>query len=75
MSAMGRWCTVTVMDGDGKRYSLYVNTASSYDAAHLYLAHVIGQPACGTPRPTTGTVFEVATEGRIFHVHSQGLKK
>ena len=44
---MGRWCTVTVTDGEGKRYSLDVNASSSYDAAHLYLTHVKEQPACG----------------------------
>ena len=34
---VGKWCTVTVTDGDGKRYSVDVNADSSYDAAHLYL--------------------------------------
>ena len=37
---MGKWCTVTVTDSEGKRYSLDVNADSSCDAAHLYLTHV-----------------------------------
>src|ERR1022692_3458493 len=53
--SMGKWCTVTMTDGEGKRYSLDVNADSSYDAAHLYLTHVRGNPACGFPIPTTST--------------------
>jgi hypothetical protein len=30
-----KWCTVTTLDGDGKRYSLDVLAESSFDAAHL----------------------------------------
>ena len=37
---------MTVMDGDGKHYSVDVNADSSYDAAHLYLTHVRGNPSC-----------------------------
>jgi hypothetical protein len=72
---MGKWCTVTVTDGDSKRYSLDVNADSSYDAAHLYLAHVRGNPGCGFPIPTTSTLFEVVTGGRIHHVQGARLKK
>jgi hypothetical protein len=32
---MGKWCTVTVQHGEGKRYSLDVKAESSYDAAYL----------------------------------------
>jgi len=72
---MGKWCTVTVADGEGKRYSLDVNADSSYDAAHLYLTHVRGHPSCGFPIPTTATLFEVVTAGRIHHVDGARLKK
>lgn len=72
---MGKWCTVTVTDGDGKRYSVDVNADSSYDAAHLYLTHVRGNPGCGCPIPTTSTEFEVVTGGRIHHVQGARLKK
>src|SRR5260370_40093551 len=65
---MGKWCTVTVTDGEGKRYSLDVNADSSYDAAHLYLTHVRNNPSCGFPIPTTLTLFEVVTGGRSHSV-------
>lgn len=71
---MGKWCTVTVTDGDSKRYSLDVNADSSYDAAHLYLAHVRSNPGCGFPIPTTSTLFEVVTGGRIHRVPGARLK-
>jgi hypothetical protein len=72
---MGKWCTVTVTDGDGKRYSLDVNADSSYDAAHLYLTHVRANPGCGFPIPTTSTLFEVVTGGRVLRVPGQRLRK
>jgi hypothetical protein len=72
---VGKWCTVTVTNGGGQRYSLDVQADSSYDAAHLYLTHVIGNPGCGFPIPTTSTVFEVAVDGRILPVSGERLKK
>ncbi|HYI93525.1 MAG TPA: hypothetical protein VEX68_08275 [Bryobacteraceae bacterium] len=72
---MGKWCTVTVTDREGKRYSLELNANSSYDAAHLYLAHVVGQPNCGFPIPTTETKFEVIVAGKIHRVDGARLKK
>jgi len=71
---MGKWCTVTVTDRGGRRYSVDVNADSSYDAAHLYLTHVRGHPGCGMPIPTTETVFEVVTEGHIHQVSGARLK-
>jgi hypothetical protein len=71
---MGKWCTVTVTDGEGQRYSLDVNAASSYDAAHLYLTHVRGNPGCGLPVPTTATLFEVVIDRRIHQVSGARLK-
>ena len=71
---VGKWCTVTVIDSEGRRYSLDVNADSSYDAAHLYLTHVNGHPGSGMPIPTTATVFEVITEGRIHQVSGARLK-
>ena len=66
---------MTVADGDGKRYSLDVNADSSYDAAHIYLTHVRNNPSCGFPIPTTSTLFEVVTGGRIHRVPGARLKK
>jgi hypothetical protein len=39
---VGKWCTVTVTDREGRRYSVDVNAGSSYDAAHLYRTDVRG---------------------------------
>ena len=72
---MGKRRTVTVTDGEGKRYSLDVNADSSYDAAHIYLTHVRNNPSCGFPIPTTATLFEVVTDGRIHSVPGARLKK
>src|SRR5437762_13033965 len=74
-NGVAKWCTVTVTDGSGQRHSLDVNADSSYDAAHLYLTHVRGHPSCGLPIPTTATLFEIVTEGRIHHVQGARLKK
>lgn len=71
---MGKWSTVTVIDREGRRYSLDVFADSSYDAAHLYLTHVCGNPGCGFPIPTTSTVFEVVADGRINRVLGARLK-
>jgi hypothetical protein len=60
-----KWCTVTILDGEGKRYSLDVQAESSFDAAHLFVTHVLSQTSCGYPIPTTGTLFEVALDGRV----------
>jgi hypothetical protein len=51
-----------------------VNADSSYDAAHLYLTHVRGNPNCGLPIPTTTTVFEVVIDRRIPQVSGARLK-
>lgn len=74
LQIMGKWCTVTVTDGEGKRYSLDMNGDSSYDAAHLYLTHVRGNPGCGLPIPTTVTLFEVVIDSRIHRVSDARLK-
>lgn len=64
----GKWCTVTITDGEGKRYSLDVNADNPYDAAHLFVTHVRNNPSCGFPIPTTSTQFDVVAEGRIHSV-------
>jgi hypothetical protein len=65
---------VTVLDGEGKRYSLDVQAESSFDAAHLFLTHVRSKPTCGYPIPTTETIFEVVTGGKIHCVAGMRLK-
>src|SRR5208337_4464511 len=61
-----RWCTVTVTDQQGRRHSLDVRATSTYDAAHLYVAHAKQNPAAHLPAPTVATVFEVVTAGRMY---------
>jgi hypothetical protein len=73
--SVAKWCTVTVTDGEGKRYSLDVSATSSYDAAHLCLTHVRENPSCGLPIPTIATLFEVVHGGRIMIVPGARLKK
>jgi hypothetical protein len=71
---MGKWCTVTVIDANGRRHSLDLVADSSYDAAHLYMAHVATEPRCGLPKPTAQTVFEIVTEGTVHQVQGDRLK-
>jgi hypothetical protein len=70
---MGKWCTVTVTDGAGRRHSLDLQAESSYDAAHIYMAHVQEEPRCGLPKPTLETVFEVATDQGVYRVDARKL--
>jgi len=72
---MGKWCTVTTFDGDGKRYSLDVLANSAFDAAHLYVTHVLGKPECGYPIPTGSTMFDIVADGKLMRVPGAKLKK
>ncbi|MBX7134001.1 MAG: hypothetical protein K1X67_15115 [Fimbriimonadaceae bacterium] len=71
---VAKWCTVSVTDSEGRRYSLDVLAASSFDAAHLYVTHVAGNPACGLPVPSVETRFDVVAGGRIHRVSGTALK-
>jgi hypothetical protein len=72
-----RWCTVTVTEAAGRRYSLDLLASSTYDAAHLYVAHVKEQPRgrSSFPIPTVATVFEVATNGAVYRVTGKALQQ
>lgn len=70
-----RWATVTVTDASGKRHSVDVYACSTYDAAHLYLAHARGNPQAGLPLLGSQTRFEVSVAGRIHHVHGFALQR
>ena len=70
-----RWCTVTVIDADGRRHSLDVRASSTYDAAHLYVTHAKSQKQAQLPVPTLPTVFEVITEGRVYLVTGTALQR
>ena len=66
---------MTTTDGEGQRYSLDVKADSSYDAAHLYLCHVVNMPGCGFPIPTTSSTFEIVANGKILTVSGMKLKQ
>ena len=70
-----RWCTVTVTDKDGRRHSLDVRASSTYDAAHLYVAHAKGQPAAQLFVPTLASVFEVVIDGQVHRIEGGALQK
>jgi hypothetical protein len=72
---MVRWCSVCLIDPHGRRYSLDVQAKSTYDAVHLYVTHVLNNPACGLPIPTTQSNFEVAVQGKFYRVHGTDLQK
>jgi hypothetical protein len=70
-----RWCTVTVVDAEGRRHSLDLQAASSFDAAHIYVCHVKEHPERGLPRPTLATIFEVAIDGKVYRVAGKTLQR
>jgi hypothetical protein len=70
-----RWCTVTVLDAEGRRHSLDLQAASLYDAAHIYVCHAKEHPETGVPRPTLATLFEVAVDGKVYRVEGKALQR
>ena len=70
-----RWCTVTVTDESGKRHSLDLQAASTYDAAHLFVVEAKKERAVGLPKPTLTTVFEVVAGGRVYRVDGTALQR
>jgi hypothetical protein len=70
-----RWATVTVTDSDGRRHSVDVYACSTYDAAHLFVAHAKGGPQTGLPSLGTETRFEVSVAGRIHYVQGNALQQ
>ena len=72
---VSRWCTVTVVDPDGRRHSLDVLADSTYDAAHLFVVEAKKERAVGLPKPTLATVFEVVTSGKVYHVAGAALQR
>jgi hypothetical protein len=72
---VSRWCTVTVVDSDGRRHSVDVLADSSYDAAHLFVVEAKQERAVGLPKPTLATVFEVVADSKIYHVKGAALQR
>ena len=73
--SVGRWCTVTVTDPDGRRHSLDVLADSTYDAAHLFVVEAKKERAVGLPKPTLATVFEVVAGGKVYRVAGAALQR
>ena len=70
-----RWCTVTVIDGDGRRHSLDVRGSSTYDAAHLYVVRTKDAAPGRHSVPTLTTAFDVVTDGRVHRVSGAALQR
>jgi hypothetical protein len=70
-----RWCTVTVTDSEGRRHSVDIQAASTFDAAHIYLTHAKAQPNAGIPPLTLATVFEVVISGKVHTVAGSALQR
>ncbi|HLJ47181.1 MAG TPA: hypothetical protein VKU01_14290 [Bryobacteraceae bacterium] len=70
-----RWCTVTLVHENGRRYSIDVEAVSSFDAAHLYVCHVREHPDEGLPIPHPGSLFEVVADGHVYRVEGARLKR
>ena len=73
--SVGRWCTVTVTDPDGRRHSVDVLADSTYDAAHLFVVEAKKERAAGLPKPTLATVFEVVANGKVYRVAGTALQR
>jgi len=72
---VSRWCTVTVIDPDGRRHSLDLLADSTYDAAHLFVVGAKKERAETLPMPTLATVFEVVADGKVYHVAGAVLQR
>ena len=79
MTVVPRWATLTVIEPDGRRYSIDVQADSSYDAAHQFVLQAktqqVGVSPNHLPVPTLATVFEVVTEGKVYRVEGTSLQK
>jgi hypothetical protein len=60
-----QWCTVTVMDVDGRRHDLDLQAASSFDSAHVYRATQRHMRSVGNRG--LATTFEVVVNGKVYH--------
>ena len=70
-----KWCTVTITDAEGRRHSLDLQAASSYDAAHIFVCHAKAHPERGLPKPTLATVFEIVIDGKVYWVEGRALQR
>jgi hypothetical protein len=66
---------VTITDAEGRRHSLDLRAASSFDAAHIYVTHAKAHPEKGLPRAALATVFEVVVDGKVYRVEGTALQR
>jgi hypothetical protein len=64
-----------MVDEGGRRYSVDVCASSTFDAAHLFVAHAKSDPRNGIPRPTVNSEFEVVVDGKIHRVSGKALQQ
>jgi hypothetical protein len=72
---MNRWATVTMIEDDGRRYSVDVLAASTFDAAHLFVTHAKSDPRNGIPKPSANSTFEVVVGGTIYRIRGKALQR
>jgi hypothetical protein len=70
-----RRATVTVTDGNGQRHSIDVHAYSTFDAAHLFVAHAKTNPQNDLPPLGGDTVFEVIASGEIHYIKGVALQR
>jgi len=75
LRSVGRWCTVTVTDAEGRRHSLDLVADSSYDAAHLFVAQARSDRGLMLPALSRETTFEVVSNGRLYLVRGEKLRE
>ena len=62
-------------DSQGRRHSVDVYACSTYDAAHLFVAHAKATPRSGLPPLGADTVFEVIAAGAIHYIKGAALQR
>jgi hypothetical protein len=70
-----RWVTVSMVEEGGRRYSLDLCAASTFDAAHLFITHAKADPRNGIPKPTVDSQFEVVGDGKIYRITGRALQQ
>ena len=66
MKVVPKWATVTVIEPDGRRYSIDVQADSSYDAAHQFVLQAKTQQVGVSPNHLLWTL-EGLVEGKVFN--------
>jgi hypothetical protein len=70
-----RWGAVTVIEESGRRHSVDVLASSTFDAAHIFVAHAKADPRNGIPRLSVDSIFEVVVGGKIHRIEGRALQR